>query len=271
MGERGRPNARLERLKLRAQASSTILSIVSPVVTAVAFVFWGTYVTDALHEPNTGVVQALADVGWKNLWLVAGLLGGTVVVVLPLWRARDASRAFSARAQPMLQRILELTLNTAQPMYPTAPLSGRYFRHDTRNGSDVLIRMDEIYVRGEPMPDEFGLDVVYVDTAKLVICSSFLSGSLEYLDLPGDHAAHYEGNIKGKVDPTQNWVLACPVRAKGELEVKPLGVLCLYGTVAPSQDPTGVKPLKQIAADLAEVFGQTLAAYAAANEIGGAG
>ena len=221
----------------------------------------GVWVNLLTNEWNKATfLDALRNLGWKNLWLGAAAISIALQVIPPAVRSRRATRAYIDLAKPTMQKVLALTISSVRSLYASVSVNGRYFYADTESGKDVLVREHDIYFETEAMPDEFGLDKVYVDTDNLVICRSFREKVSIYEVLPPDHINRYDPRIRGKIDPDQGWVLACPVLPLDQ-GPKPLGVVCLYGKRPPARNPVEVRRLRQVSVYLAEVFARAIQGY----------
>ena len=158
---------------------------------------------------------------------------------------------------PALKQLLALTINALQAFYPGVKINGRYFYATVESGRDFLIQADEVYHESVSMPDEFGYPKVDIeaDADTLVICQSFLTRKPMYVVLGDDLRSRYRPDLGNHIDPTQGWVLACPVLVR---TAKPLGVVCLYGQKPPARNDRDVVRFKQVAVTLSEVFARTL-------------
>ncbi len=176
-------------------------------------------------------------------------------------RALDMSPVVPGEAalqkSPALAQTLALTINALQAFYPAAKINGRYFYATSESGRDLLVRAEDVHHETVPMPDEFGFPRIDVekDADTMVICRSFKFRAPMYEVLGADLATRYPPDLRYHIDPTQGWVLACPVLVK---DAKPLGIVCLYGKKPPARNDGDVARFKQVAVRLSEVFARTL-------------
>jgi hypothetical protein len=158
----------------------------------------------------------------------------------------------------MLEDLLGLTVTAIQAFAPRTRMNGRYFYAALQSDRRLLIRQEDIYYEGLPMPGEFGLESVDIerDAETIVICKSYIQRKPIYEVLSPELLDRYDPEIKSNIDPEQGWVLACPVIAKGR---DPLGVICLYGEKPPARSDEQVRSLCNVAAHLSEVFSRLIA------------
>ncbi len=155
-----------------------------------------------------------------------------------------------------LKALLELTITGVQAL-SAARMNGRYFYSAVEDGREVLVRHEDIFVESVQMPDEFGLSRVDVerDAETLVICQSYLNRAPIYRVLDAELMEKYPDQIRKHIDPSQTWVLACPVV---DGDAKPLGVICIYGVEPPARDDEGARRLRTLATRLSHMFAQAL-------------
>jgi hypothetical protein len=116
------------------------------------------------------------------------------------------------------------------------PCNARYFVAVTNEDSDVGLAQDrDLAVLNVAMPREFGFTTISVDTPHFVIGRAYRERSPVYEDLPVDHHNRYDVRVARMIEPTQRWVLACPVLTldpetnRHDDQNEPHGVICFYG------------------------------------------
>lgn len=205
---------------------------------------WVNIFTNRLSSGDyLGTVGALK---WNNLFLASGSVT-LVVSELMAHRRRAVERSdFERRLEILRQRqrlLLKNTLDIVCTLISKTlrvPCNARYFVAVTdENGAIGLAQDRDLAVLNVAMPREFGFTIIQVDTPHIVIGRAYRERSPVYEDLPVDHHNWYDARVARMIEPTQRWVLACPVLAldpetnrHGERD-QPHGVICFYGVDDP--------------------------------------
>lgn len=216
--------------------SSTLLSVI-------LLGIWVNVFTDQLKGGD--YLRTIAGLRWGNIRLLGGamcLVGGELATKRRrLMEHRDLERRLDLLRQRQ-HRLLETTLTMVCELISKTlrvPCNGRYFIAAEDGDTTYLEQDRELAALTVHMPREFGFTRVAVDTPHIVIGRAYRDRCPTYEDLPDDHHANYEPRTARMIEPTQRWVLACPVlrldpeTSSHDEAITPHGVICFYGITDP--------------------------------------
>lgn len=221
------------------------LRIATPLLSAVLVGIWINWVTD--RASGGDLASGMWALGWSNAVLVAGiatLIFGDVAA----WRLSRVQTIDFRRQYELLKvrqrRLLESTLEIVCTLVSTTlqiPVNARYFVAERDVAGRIYLRQDrDLAVLNIPMPREYGFTRIYVDTPHIVSGKAFRERRPIYEELPVDHSNLYDPDVSRMIEPTQRWVLACPVLRldietnRHDAERLPHGVIVFYGTDLPN-------------------------------------
>jgi hypothetical protein len=212
----------------------------SSIISAILLGIWINIFTN--EQEGRSYLSALRSLQYGNL-----LLLGTVVVLLVhellIRRLRklefdDVENGFELlrrRERQMLKEALGLACSLISKTL-AVPCNARYFEA-VRDQENVYLQQDrDLAVLNIAMPREYGFTRVDINTPRIVSARAYLERVPLYEKLPTNHADWYSDEVGRMIEPTQRWVLACPVLSLDPLtnrhddERPPHGVIVFYGT-----------------------------------------
>lgn len=205
---------------------------------------WVNIFTNRLSGGN--YLTTIGALKWSNL-LLAGGSATLVASELTALRRRTVERNDVERRLEILRQRQRVLLRNTLDIVCTlisktlrVPCNARYFVAVATETSDVGLAQDrDLAVLNVAMPREFGFTVISVETPHIVIGRAYRERSPIYEDLPVDHHDWYDARVGRMIEPTQRWVLACPVLAldaetnRHDEQNPPHGVICFYGVDDP--------------------------------------
>ena len=228
--------------------------------TTITVGIWINILTSSMLAPGTTLMKAIKTIGWTNGWLIFGLTISVYQVILTFcWNRYDVKqRNILKQSSIKLQNdlyyaMLNVVTACIKSFKPDIKINVRFFEHLKRNGKSILQKNHQLHISSEPFPNEVGLEEAFVDEDNLVMCEAFKKKTPLYEELEEDHIKRYGPRIKNSVDPTQRWVLACPVLYVGNSSKDPIGVIVFYGSTPPVEGDEDVL-LKEIANHLSKCF-----------------
>lgn len=228
-----------------------LLYLTASFVSAVLVGVWINRITDLV--PDTDLWGAMRRLGWSNLLLLSGV-GVLAIGDFVGWRLNAVDTWDFQRRYELLKirqrRILESTLDIVCTLTSNTlgiAVNARYFVAESDASGRTYLRQDrDLAVLTIPMPREFGFTRIYVDTPHIVAGRAYRERLPLYEELPVDHTAMYDADVARMIEPTQRWVLACPVLRldlvtnRHDTETPPHGVIVFYGTDLPAE-PAAVR------------------------------
>lgn len=242
--------------------SNTVLRFGTTLLSVILLGIWVNVFTERMKDDS--YLHTIFGLGWGNLLLLGGgacLIAGELATKRRLLMEHRGLERRLELLRHRQRRLLHTTLRTVCDLVSKTlrvPCNGRYFLAVADGGTTYLEQDRELAVLTVHMPREFGFTRVAVDTPNIVIGRAFRDRSPTYEDLPIDHHANYEPRIARMIEPTQRWVLACPVLSldpetnRHIEETPPHGVICFYGVNDPPL--SGKEARVSIALDYAEQF-----------------
>jgi hypothetical protein len=252
--------------------SLAVARLASSTVSAVFVGIWINLVTE--ETPGRTWWQTVTGLGPQNL-LLAGAVGALAAVeVVARRRQNQASRDVAHRYRLLQQRqdrLLASSLGVFNELISKTlgvRCNARYFRRVVDEAGRVYLEQDrDLAVLIIPMPREYGFTRVGVDTPNFISGRSFLDRTPLYEELPVDHHPRYYTDDVGKmIEPTQRWVLVCPVLAldprtnRHQYDRDPHGVIVFYGVELPTCEQnsealgTAVRHAEQFADHMSHVL-----------------
>ncbi|TDD73519.1 hypothetical protein E1293_31150 [Actinomadura darangshiensis] len=218
--------------------------LLSSVVSAILLGIWINVLTEQRDE--VGYLDALRVLGYGNLLLLGGIvvLAGHELLVRRLRKMEfdDLENGFELLRQGerrMLQEALYLVCALISKTL-SVPCNARYFRAITDDQGETCLEQDrELVVLNIAMPREYGFTRVDINTPHIVSARAYRERVPLYEKLPVNHTEWYAEEIGRMIEPTQRWVLACPVLSLDPLTNRhddgrpPHGVIVFYGTQLP--------------------------------------
>ena len=144
------------------------------------------------------------------------------------------------RERRTLQVALELVCELISKTLSVS-CNGRYFVAAKHNGGRIYLEQDrDLAVLNIEMPREYGFTRIASDTPHIVSARAYNDRIPIFEELPLDHISLYPPEVAKMIDPTQRWVLACPVLSLDPITNRhsvihpPHGVVVFYGTHLPA-------------------------------------
>ncbi|MFC4853581.1 hypothetical protein [Actinophytocola glycyrrhizae] len=228
------------------ESAGKVVRLIFVLLSVILLGMWVNIYTDHLRSGDP--LATIANLGWSNLLLGggAGCLGASEYVAL---RRRVMERRDLEHRLEVLRhrehRLLENTLGLVCDLISKTlrvPCNGRYFIAVPDEHGEIFLEQDrELAVLNIRMPREFGFTRVATSTPHIVTGRAFTERRALYERLPIDHHDLYDATIARMIEPTQRWVLACPVLAldpetnRHDDEHLPHGVICFYSTQEPAK------------------------------------
>ncbi|WP_026422165.1 hypothetical protein [Actinokineospora inagensis] len=212
---------------------------VATLLSVVLLGIWVNILSEQLRDKD--LWRSIEGLGAGNLFLV----GGAVALVGSEYVTRRQriveNERFERKMDLLRQRqqdLLRSTLTTVCELISKAleiPCNGRYFVAVHENGTTYLQQDRELAVLNIRMPREFGFTRLAVDTPHIVSGKSYRERRPLFEDLPVDHHTLYDTRVAQMIEPTQRWVLSCPVLTldprtnRHDESAQPHGVIVFYG------------------------------------------
>ena len=143
------------------------------------------------------------------------------------------------------------------------PVSARLFtiaREKTPGGSEArMYQVRDVFVEHEVFPQEAAFTFIPLTGGAFVTARAFQDRAPKFELLPLNHPALYGDRERKMVDPSQRWVLCCPIlqydqdgMARDELE--PTGMVVFYGKSPPKLERGETEFALALCRDTAELF-----------------
>lgn len=194
-----------------------------------------------------GLLQAARRLGAQNLLALGGIfaLVGNEFLARKLQererkRFEQRYRILRQRQQRLLESTLKIVCELVEKTLGIT-CNARYFQAlKDKDGKVYLVQDRDLAVLNINMPREYGFTRIAVDTPHIVSGRSYLQRTPLYEELPIDHSKLYATDVAQMIEPSQRWVLACPVLRLDPLTNRhdharpPHGVIVFYGVELPA-------------------------------------
>lgn len=226
---------------MQRSSIASVSRLLSSVVSAILLGIWINLFTN--KQEKLSYLGALKNLRYGNL-LLLGTVISLVVHELLVRRLRklefdDLENGFELlrrRERQMLEDALNLVCTLISKTLEVS-CNARYFVAVEDDQGNIYLEQDrDLAVLNVAMPREYGFTRIEINTPQIVSARAYRERIPLYEKLPVNHSAWYSDDVGRMIEPTQRWVLACPVLSLDPITNRhdddrpPHGVIVFYGT-----------------------------------------